>query len=434
MGTGHLSRNRLGLGLVASLCTFCCAAGTVALAPSSWAANSIPTPTVTVPALPSTWSALGTGTLASPDVASGLGALVGAEVKAQIGTIDFTGTSGPGTYSTGWLSCPSRGAAESICAGVQAPTSKAGNPSGQTSAYTPTADDVGRYLRFQLTVVPAGGVARTATSDPSRDIYVIGPSPTGGQPELKAGQVPGEHGIALLKKWTLPPTSSFRSRDVSVWACTSPTAGQTTTKDFAPSSSGCTAVPLLTAVAWVADATAIVFAIPGDANGKHLLVSDSVTTSSGPFLSLATYVVRSAASPLKGTTPGSATPTPGVQASPSPNPSTSPSANVGATTNTSGIATMSVESSRRVTPGERYSVTVTLSSTALSGIANVRLVTRDEQATTVQTLSSVQVSNGTGTSLSTITARPGKYALMVQFVDSKTGKALTNSTRVRVRR
>jgi len=95
---------------------------------------------------------------------------------------------------------------------------------------------------------------------------------------------------------------------------------------------------------------------------------------------------------------------------------------------------MSVVSSRRVTAGERYSVTVTLSSTAPSGIANLRLVTRDEQATTVQTLSSVQVSNGTGTSLSTITAKPGKYALMVQFVDSRTGKALTYSTKVRVRR
>ena len=94
---------------------------------------------------------------------------------------------------------------------------------------------------------------------------------------------------------------------------------------------------------------------------------------------------------------------------------------------------MSVASSRRATAGERYSVKVTLNSTASSGIANVRLVTRDERATTVQTLSSVQVSNGTGTSLSTITARPGKYALIVQFVDAQTGKSLTYSRKVRVR-
>jgi len=401
--------------------------------PIAQAATGIPIPVLTVVPLPSTWSALGTGTLSSVDIAAGTGALVGTEVKAQVGTVDFAGTPGPGTYTASWLSCPTRGAAESMCVAAQAGVAQPGNPSGQSLAYTPKPDDVGRFLRFAISVVPSGTAARTATSDPAKDVYVIGPSATGAQPELKAGQVPGENGIALLKKWTIPAGSTFRSREAAVWACTSSTAGQTAARDFAPSSAGCTSLPLLTSVSWVADPTAIVFSIPADATGKYLLVSDAVTTATGPSLSLATYVVRSAAVPLKGAASAPGTPSP----SPSPTPSSSATTNSGAgvANNPSGavVPTMSVTAERRVSKAGRYTVTVSVNPATSTGIANVSLVTRNAKARTVQTLSSVQVANGTGTSQSTITAAPGRYALMVQFVDTKTGKSLTYSKKVRVR-
>jgi len=392
---------------------------------------TIPVPNISVPALPATWSALGTGILASPDVPTGSVVLAGTEIKAQIGTIDFAGTSGQGTYTPTWLSCPSRGAADSACTPVDPGTSQPGNPSGQTRAYTPKADDVGRYLRFSLSVTPPQGVPKLATSDPAKDVYVLGPAATGGQPEVKPGQVPGEHGIALLRKWAIPASSGLRSREVAAWACTSPSAGQSTTKEFVPASAGCTSLQVLTSVNWVADATAIVFAIPADAAGKYLLVSDAVTTSTGPSLALATYLVRSAAVPLKGSAAASASPAP--SASPSPTASGSAAGGQSGSQSSSATATMSVTAERRATAGVQYEVKVAMTPASATGVANVSLVTRGSPSQVVQTLSSVQVANGTGTSRSTITARPGRYALVVQFVDGTTGKSLTYTRKVRVR-
>lgn len=397
---------------------------------------TIPVPNISVPALPATWSALGTGILASPDVPTGSVVLAGTEIKAQIGTIDFAGTSGQGTYTPTWLSCPSRGATDSACTPVDPGTSQPGNPSGQTRAYTPKAEDVGRYLRFSLSVTPPQGVPKLATSDPAKDVYVLGPAATGGQPEVKPGQVPGEHGIALLRKWAIPASSGLRSREVAAWACTSPSAGQSTTREFVPASAGCTSLQVLTSVSWVADATAIVFAIPADAAGKYLLVSDAVTTSTGPSLALATYLVRSAAVPLKGSAAGaSASPAPSASPSPAPSGSAvgSQSGSQSGGQSTSATGTMSVTAERRATAGVQYEVKVAMTPASAAGVANVSLVTRGSPSQVVQTLSSVQVANGTGTSRSTITARPGRYALVVQFVDGTTGKSLTYTRKVRVR-
>jgi len=414
-----------GAAVVAGLATF------VGAPPVTANPVTIPVPNISVPALPATWSALGSGILASPDVPTGSVVLAGTEIKAQIGTIDFAGTSGQGTYTPTWLSCPSRGAADSSCTPVDPGTSQPGNPSGQTRAYTPKADDVGRYLRFSLSVTPPQGVPKLATSDPAKDVYVLGPAATGGQPEVKPGQVPGEHGIALLRKWAIPASSGLRSREVAAWACTSPSAGQSTTKEFVPASAGCTSLQVLTSVNWVADATAIVFAIPADAAGKYLLVSDAVTTSTGPSLALATYLVRSAAVPLKGSAAASASPAP--SASPSPTASGSAAGGQSGSQSSSATATMSVTAERRATAGVQYEVKVAMTPASATGVANVSLVTRGSPSQVVQTLSSVQVANGTGTSRSTITARPGRYALVVQFVDGTTGKSLTYTRKVRVR-
>jgi len=414
-----------GAAVVAGLATF------VGAPPVTANPVTIPVPNISVPALPATWSALGSGILASPDVPTGSVVLAGTEIKAQIGTIDFAGTSGQGTYTPTWLSCPSRGAADSACTPVDPGTSQPGNPSGQTRAYTPKADDVGRYLRFSLSVTPPQGVPKLATSDPAKDVYVLGPAATGGQPEVKPGQVPGEHGIALLRKWAIPASSGLRSREVAAWACTSPSAGQSTTKEFVPASAGCTSLQVLTSVNWVADATAIVFAIPADAAGKYLLVSDAVTTSTGPSLALATYLVRSAAVPLKGSAAASASPAP--SASPSPTASGSAAGGQSGSQSSSATATMSVTAERRATAGVQYEVKVAMTPASATGVANVSLVTRGSPSQVVQTLSSVQVANGTGTSRSTITARPGRYALVVQFVDGTTGKSLTYTRKVRVR-
>lgn len=420
------SRRFLARSSISALGAFAAMAGTITLAAPAWSGTpNVPVPAFVLPALPTTWSALGSGTLVSPDAAASTTAIAGTDVKAQIGTVDFTGTAGAGTYSYSWLSCSSRGAADGACTTVESATAQSGNPSGLVRTYVPKTDDVGRYLRFTLTVVPsgAGDTSRTVTTDPTKDVYVLGQTPTGAQPEVKSGQTPGENGTAILKKWTIPASSNFRIREVAVWACTSSTAGQTTTKDFAPSSAGCTSLTVLTSVSSVADQTAIVFGIPSDATGKYLLVVDTVTTATGPSSVLASYAVRSAAVGLKGAAAGSASPTPSPSATATPSPS--PTTNV--------TPTMTVVAVKGAAAGKPYSVTVTVSPSTATGIANVRLVTRTAKAKTVQTLTSVQLANGTGTSQTKITAKPGKYALIVQFVDSKTGKTLTYSRKVRVR-
>lgn len=94
---------------------------------------------------------------------------------------------------------------------------------------------------------------------------------------------------------------------------------------------------------------------------------------------------------------------------------------------------MSVTAERRATAGVQYEVKVAMTPPSSTGVANVSLVTRGSPSQVVQTLSSVQVANGTGISRSTITARPGRYALVVQFVDGTTGKSLTYTRKVRVR-
>lgn len=417
-------------GAIAAACGIALAAGlSIGLAAPAWSGTAnVPVPTFVLPALPSTWSALGSGTLSSPDAAGGTTAIAGTDVKAQIGTVDFTGTSGPGTYSTKWLSCPSRGSADVNCADAEAASAASGNPSGVVRTYVPKADDVGRYLRFSITVAPSGAAdtSRTVTTDPSKDVYVLGQTPTGSQPEIKSGQVPGDNGTAVLKKWTIPATSNFRIRDVAAWACTSSTAGQAATKDFAPSSAGCASLTVLTSVAGVSDQTAIVFAIPADATGKYLLIADTVTIATGPSSVLASYVVRSAAVPLR----GSAT------VSPSPAPSSSPASTATPTPapSPSGISApaLTVVAARKAPAGKPYAVTVTVTPATATGTANVRLVKRTRKAKTVQTLASVAVMNGTGTSQTKIKAPAGKYALVVQFVDSKTGKTATFQRNVKV--
>lgn len=402
---------------------------TMLVATPAWSGTAnVPVPSFVLPALPSTWSALGTGTLVSPDASGGMTALAGTDVKAQVGTVDFTGTSGAGSYSYRWLTCPSRGSADASCTEVESAAAASGNPSGVVRTYVPKTDDVGRYLRFALTVAPsgAGDTSRTVTTDPSKDVYVLGQTPTGAQPEIKSGQAPGDNGTAVLKKWTIPPSSYFRIRDVTVWACTSSSAGQTTAKDFVPTSSGCTPLTVLTSVASVSDQTAIVFAIPADATGKYLLVADTVTTATGPSSVLASYVVRSPAVPLRGSATVSPSPSPSAStsASASPTPMPSPTG--------SGVPSMTVVAAHKAPAGKSYAITVTVSPAGSTGTANARLVKRTRRAKTVQTLASVAVVNGTGTSQTKIKAPVGKYALIVQFVDSKTGKTVTFRRNVKV--
>jgi len=421
---------RVAAPLPAAVCALAVVGvASIGLAAPAWSGiANVPVPTFVLPALPSTWSALGSGTLSSPDASGSTTAIAGTDVKAQVGTVDFTGTSGAGTYSSKWLSCPSRGAPDTSCSDADITSAVAGNPSGVVRTYVPKTDDVGRYLRFSLTVSPsgAGDTSKTVTTDPSKDVYVLGPTPTGAQPEIKSGQAPGDSGTAVLKKWTIPPTSNFRIRDVAAWACTSATAGQATTKDFAPSSAGCTQLTVLTSVAGVSDQTAIVFTIPADATGKYLLVADTVTIATGPSSVLASYVVRSAAVPLRGSATVSPSPTPSASSSASATPTPAPSPSGSTTT------ALTVVAARKAPAGKPYAVTVSVSPATSTGTANVRLVKRTRKAKTVQTLASVAVVNGTGTSQTKIKAPAGKYALVVQFVDSKTGKTATFQRNVKV--
>jgi hypothetical protein len=419
---GHTAR-----GAVRCLAALAVAISAVMIVPDARAGTpTVPAPSFLLPSLPSTWSALGSGTLLSPDASGGTTAIIGTDVKAQIGTVDFSGTSGPGTYSYKWLSCPSRGATEVNCNTEDSVPSQTGNPSGIIRTYVPNVDDVGRYLRFVLTVTPsgAGDTSRVVTSDPSKDVSVIGQSPTGAQPDIGSSQSPGTNGTAVLKKWTIPASSNFRIREASAWACTSSSAGQTSSKDFVASSAGCTSLTVLTNVAGVSDQTAIVFTIPADATGKYLVVSDVVTTATGPSSILASYVVRSAAVALKGSATVSPTPSPSSTATPTPSPTATPNP---------ATSTLIVTSAKKAPQGASYAVSVTVSPSA-TGTASVRLVTRKKKPKTAQTFASVSVVNGSGTSQTRISGRvaKGKYTLIVQFIDTKTGKTLTTNRNVRV--
>lgn len=416
-------------GMLAAVAILGALSSALALAAPAWSqAANVPTPAFVLPALPTTWSALGSGTLVSPDASGGMTAIAGTDVKAQIGTVDFTGTSGAGTYAYKWMSCPTRGVADASCTDVETATAQSGNPSGLVRTYVPKTDDVGRYLRFSLTVTPSGAsdTSKTVTTDPTKDVYVLGQTPTGAQPEVSAGQSPGSNGTAILKKWTIPSSSNFRIREVAAWACTSSTAGQVTGKDFTPASAGCTTLTVLTNVAGVSDQTAVVITIPSDATGKYLLVADTVTTATGPSSVLASYVVRSAAVPLKGTAGGTSTPTATPTSTSTPTPSPTGSVNV--------TPTMTVTAAKKAARGKDYVVAVSISPGTSSGTANARLVTRKKKPTTVQTLGSVSVANGSGTSSTKISSKvkAGKYTLVVQYVDGKTGKTLTFSRKVKV--
>lgn len=387
--------------------------GTMGTAPAAWAGTPVvSTPNVVVANLPKSLSALASGVLVQPEASNGNAVVEGYELSAQIAPINYAGTSGPGSYSYTWLSCPARGVPDTSCATASTSGTVKGDPGGGNSAYTATANDAMRYMRFSLTVTPSGtwDSARTVTSDPTKDIFVMPGPITGAQPQVAPYQGLGTTGVATLKAWTLPSTAVFRVRDVAVWACTSATAGQTAGRDFAPDTAGCTTLTLTSNPSSTPDGVALTFLIPAGASGQYLLVSDTITVASGASALLSAWVVRSATAPL-----------PGQQAvTPTPVPAGAPS-----------IAVAALGS---VKPGGTFAVSIAVSPTSSSGTATVRLVTRGKKPTTVQTLKAIRVTAGQGASTTTISTkvRPGTYNLVVRYSDTSTGMATSRTKAVKV--
>ena len=398
-----------GLALIIGL------AGATGSAPAAWAGTPVVSmPNVVVANLPKSLSALASGVLVQPEASNGNAVVEGYELSAQIAPINYTGTSGPGSYSYTWLSCPARGVPDTSCVTASTSGTVKGDPGGGNSAYTATANDAMRYMRFSLTVTPSGtwDSARTVTSDPAKDIFVMPGPITGAQPQVSTYQALGTTGVATLKAWTLPSTAVFRVRDVAVWACTSSTAGQTAGRDFAPDAAGCTKLTLTSNPSSSPDAAALTFQIPAGASGQYLLVSDTVTVASGASALLSAWVVRSATAPLPGQQAVTPTPTPVPAAVPS-------------------IAVAALASVKR---GGTYEVSIAVSPASSSGNATARLVTRGKKPTTVQTLKAIRVTAGTGSSSTKISAsvRPGTYNLVVRYADTPTGTSISRTRVVKV--
>lgn len=405
----HVGAGVTGISLMIGL------GAAIGSAPVAWAGTPVvSTPNVVVANLPKSLSALAAGVLVQPEASNGNAVVEGYELSAQIAPINYAGTSGPGSYSSTWLSCPARGVPDSSCVTASTSGTVKGDPGGGNSAYTATANDAMRYMRFALTVTPSGtwDSARTVTSDPAKDIFVIPGPITGAQPQVGPYQGLGTTGVATLKAWTLPSTAVFRVRDVSVWACTSATAGQTAGADFAPQAAGCTKLTLTSNPSSTPDEAALTFLIPASASGQYLLVSDTLTVASGASALLSAWVVRSATAPLPGQQAVTPTPTPVPAAAPS-------------------IAVAALGS---VKPGGTYAVSIAVSPATSSGTATARLVTRGQKPTTVQTLKAIRVTAGQGASSTRIarTVKPGTYNLVVRYVEAVTGTATSRTRTVKV--
>jgi hypothetical protein len=108
MGTSRI-RLRVGAGITGFVMMIGLV-GAMAIAPVARAGTPVVSmPNVVVANLPKSLSALASGVLVQPEASNGNAVVEGYELSAQIAPINYAGTSGPGSYSFTWLSCPARG-------------------------------------------------------------------------------------------------------------------------------------------------------------------------------------------------------------------------------------------------------------------------------------------------------------------------------------
>lgn len=212
-------------------------------------------------------------------------------------------------YTSQFLACPARNADLATCTVAASATQayEAGRAPDQFRpvGFVPTANQVGSYLAWRLTIVAknaAGApVTKTVVSTRGFDPLVLPGTVATSRPPvigvngITAGQVAG----LLVYPWTMPAAGAVDAaqsvvrRTVAAWICDSPDAGQVATPNW--SMTGCTATPSVVGTGANASGnSATFFSIPTTESmgGKYLLSQVNVIASTTSGASFA-YVIRS---------------------------------------------------------------------------------------------------------------------------------------------
>lgn len=413
------------------------AATALTAAPSASAAEfSMPAPTVafSVANQGSATSTSGTYFWLNADTA--LQAVVGSTVTGTEGTIVFADGQLPDGRTLTWYSCPSRGSALATCTNVRSQTVVGANASGTSFVYTPTADDIGRYLAYEVTqkiATIAGALTRATVSDRAKDVQVIAALGTTARPAWGlAGVQAGGKASLLLFPWTLPAGSAFVSRTLAVHACPRADQGQGSAPGY--DITGCTEIPAASITGGTVNAnTASAFQVQttADMAGKTLLAGINLVsrTANG---TVTIYTVRSAGATLPGAAATAAptpTPTPSASADagavPNQIPTGSPSAGTPAA-NAPVVPRVTIVAVKTMTRGKSTGVAIELSGrgkgTVGTGTAIVELVkTGKPGEKAAQKLKATAIKGMKGFQKQTLSKKlkTGTYYVRVIYTDSK---------------
>lgn len=428
--------HRIRTAATAAITAALVAATALAAAPSASAAEfSMPAPTVSFSVANQGSATSTSGVYLWLNADTALQAVVGSTIIGSEGTITFADGQLPDGRTLTWYSCPTRGSSLANCTNARTQTVAGANASGTSFLYTPTADDIGRYLAYEVTqkiATIAGALTRTTVSDRAKDVQVIAALGTTARPAWGVtGVQAGGKASLLLFPWTLPSGSTFVSRTLAVHACPRADQGQGSAPGY--DITGCTEIPVASITGGTVNAnTASAFQVQttADMAGKTLLAGVNLVsrTANG---TVTIYTIRSAGATLPG---AGATPTP------TPTPSASASADAGAVPNqiptgspsagtlaaTAVVPKVKIVAVKTMTRGKATGVAIELSGrgkgTVGTGSAIVELVkTGAPGEKAAQKLKTTSVKGMKGFQKQTVSKKlkKGTYYLRVIYTDAK---------------
>lgn len=203
----------------------------------------------------------------------------GLVIGAAMGTVDYGGGT-PTSYTANWRRCSPRNQATADCTIVRRSVSAAGaNASGNWFIYTPTSEDVGAYLRFDISIqaqsAAGAALAPVVVSNAGSELFVV-PIASAGGVQATGALVPGRATAVEAYVWNVPAGSTFVRRTITAYACARADAGQSPGLTF--DSTGCTTISSgLQGDANSNGFSTISLLLPLTVGGKHLLFSESLT-------------------------------------------------------------------------------------------------------------------------------------------------------------
>ncbi len=399
-------------------------------APAAHAATfAMPAPTVAFTAA-SQGNPTTTGAYAWLGTDTTLQALVGTTLIGSEGAV----TLGDGQLADGrtltWYSCSTRGASLAGCTSVRSQSVAAASASGTTFTYTPTADDAGRFLAYEVTqkiATIAGSVTRTAVSDRAKDVQVVAGLATTARPAWGiSGVQAGGKASLLLFPWTLPAGSTFTGRSLTTFACPSAGQGQEPTATW--NTSGCMSIPASSVTGGTVNlnaASAFQVQTTADMAGRTLVAQVIITTkTANGFGQL--YSIRSAGATLPAPVAAAAPVAPSAPAADTAAAAAPTASAPSIVPATAIVPTVRIVAVRSIARGRSTIVAIQLTGrgkgTIGSGRAIVHLVKKGvpgERA--VQRLTTTTISGMKGFSRQTLSKKlaKGTYYLRVIYTDSR---------------